>query len=331
MKLLDQVQMVCQRRRYSPRTAQVYQRWVREYLQFHRNLAGRWRHPRELGAPELEAFLNHLARQRRVAGATQNQAVNAIVFLYKHVLADELTEDHLGRFAAERAKRPKVMPTVLSRDEVGRLLNEMETDGSQYGLMARLQYGAGLRRNEVVMMRVMDIDLERRMVMVRHGKGAKDRASVLPSSLIEPLKGQMIIVRKQWEQDKAKGAGDAVLPDAVAHKQPSAAGRFGWRFLFPGRSLTARADGAGLCRMHAHPSAYDRAISEAGKQAGLEKRVTSHTLRHSFATHLLEAGYDIRTIQELLGHEDLSTTMIYTHVAATGPVGVRSPLDDPTR
>jgi integron integrase len=329
MKLLEQVEMVCQRRRYSPKTAQAYCRWVRDYLRFHRTADRQWRHPRELGASELEAFLNDLARHKRVAGSTQNQALNAIVFLYKHVLADELPADHLGRFAAERAKRPKIMPTVLSRSEVTRLLAALDADGSQYGLMAKLQYGAGLRRSEVIGMRVMDVDLERRMVMVKHGKGAKDRASVLPASLVEPLKGQMFIVRRQWEADKRKGAGDAVLPDSVAHKQPSAAGRLGWRYLFPGRSLVAREDGQGLCRMHAHPSAYDRAISQAAVEAGLEKRVTSHTLRHSFATHLLEAGYDIRTIQELLGHEDLSTTMIYTHVAATGPVGVRSPLDMP--
>ena len=328
MKLLEQVQMVCLRRRYSPKTVQAYQRWVKEYLQFHRNKAGRWRHPRELGAAELEAFLNHLARQRRVAGSTQNQAVNAIVFLYKHVLADELAEDHLGRFAAERAKRPKVMPTVLSVDEVKRLLDAFDSANSQYGLMARLQYGGGLRRSEVVNMRVMDVDLDRQMLMVRHGKGAKDRASVLPATLIEPLKKQIAQVRTQWERDKAKGAGDAVLPDAVANKQPSAAKRLGWRYLFAARSLTEREDGNGLCRKHANASAYDRAISEAAKRAGLEKKVTSHTLRHSFATHLLESGYDIRTIQELLGHEDLSTTMIYTHVAATGPVGVRSPLDN---
>jgi integron integrase len=242
-------------------------------------------------------------------------------------LADELPEDHLGRFSAERAKRPKVMPTVLSQHEVQRLLEALEADSPLYGLMAKLQYGAGLRRNEIVTMRVMDVDLERRMVMVRHGKGAKDRASVLPASLHEPLTQHIAQVRKQWEKDKVRGAGDAVLPDSVAHKSPSAAKRLGWRFLFPGRSLVKHPEGEGLCRMHTNASAYDRAVSHAAKRVGFEKKVTTHTLRHSFATHLLEAGYDIRTIQELLGHEDLSTTMIYTHVAATGPVGVRSPLD----
>lgn len=327
MMLIEQIEMVCQRRRYSPKTTQVYVRWVKEYLRFHKNLAGRWRHPRELGTTELEAFLNHLARNRRVAGSTQNQALNAIVFLYKHVL--ELPEDHLGKFSAERAKRPKVMPTVLGRDEVTALLDAMAAEQNQYELMAKLQYGAGLRRSEIVGMRVMDVDLSRRMVMVRHGKGAKDRTSVLPASLIAPLERQIAQVRSLWKSDQAKGAGVVVLPDSVANKQPSAAMKFGWRFLFPGRSLVNQPDGDGLCRMHCNASAYDRAISQAATRAGLAKKVSSHTLRHSFATHLLEAGYDIRTIQELLGHEDLSTTMIYTHVAATGPVGVRSPLDMP--
>ncbi len=325
MKLIQQIEMVCQRRHYSPKTTQAYVRWVREYLQFHRNQAGRWRHPREMGTTELEAFLNHLARNRRVAGSTQNQALNAIVFLYKQVL--ELPEGHLGKFNAERAKRPKVMPTVLGKDEVAVLLEKLASASGLYGLMAKLQYGAGLRRSEIVGMRVMDVDLSRRMLMVRHGKGAKDRTSVLPMALIEPLKQQIADVRKMWKRDEARGAGAVVLPDAVLNKSPGAAMKFGWRFLFPGRSLVKRPDGQGMCRMHCNASAYDRAISQAADRVAIAKKVTSHTLRHSFATHLLEAGYDIRTIQELLGHEELSTTMIYTHVAATGPVGVRSPLD----
>ena len=327
MKLLQQLEMVCLRRRYSPKTLQAYGRWVKEYLQFHRTKAGHWRHPKELGAAELEAFLNHLARHRKVAASTQNQALNAIVFLYKHVLGDVLPEGHLGKFSAERAKRPKIMPTVLGRDEACALLEALDADGGQYGLMAKLQYGAGLRRSEVIGMRVMDIDLSRRTVMVRHGKGAKDRVSVLPVSLINPLKGQIAIVRSLWKSDQVKGAGEAVLPDSVAMKNPHAAMKFGWRFLFPGRALVNRPDGDGKCRMHCNASAYDRVISQAADRVGFDKKVTSHTLRHSFATHLLEAGYDIRTIQELLGHEELSTTMIYTHVASTGAVGVRSPLD----
>ena len=207
------------------------------------------------------------------------------------------------------------------------MLEALDAEHGQYGLMAQLQYGAGLRRSEVVGMRVMDVDLSRRMVMVRHGKGAKDRATVLPAVLVKPLEGQIAIVRSMWKADKLKGAGEVWLPDSVANKQPTAAMKFGWRFLFPGRSLVSHKGIKGKCRMHCNASAYDRAISQAAGRIGLDKKVTSHTLRHSFATHLLEAGYDIRTIQELLGHEDLSTTMIYTHVAATGPVGVRSPLD----
>jgi integron integrase len=326
MKLLERVEVVCQRKRYSPKTAAVYARWVEDYLRFHRNAAGRWTHPRELDASAVEAYLNHLARQRKVAGSTQNQALNAIVFLYKQVLGDELGEDHLGKFAAERAKRPKRLPTVLSVGQVQALFEAMPTDDGQFGLMGRLQYGAGLRRSEVVAMRVMDIDTDRRAVMVRHGKGAKDRVSMLPETLIEPLGRHVKKLRRQWEHDKKRGAGLAAVPNDVANKQSKACERFGWRYLFPSRTLTAGPNGQRV-RWHTHPSAYDRAIQQAAERAGLAARVTSHTLRHSFATHLLEAGYDIRTIQQILGHADLSTTMIYTHVAATGPVGVRSPLD----
>lgn len=326
MKVIERLKMVCERKRYSPRTAEAYARWVEDYLRFHRNAAGRWVPPKHLEASHVEAYLNHLARQRRVAGSTQNQALNAIVFLYRQVLADELGEDHLGKFAAERAKRPKRMPTVLSVEQVKQVMAMMPVDDGQYGLMARVQYGAGLRRSEVVGLRVMDIDLDRRTVMVRHGKGAKDRISVFPATLIEPMQRHMAKLRRQWAQDKEKGAGWAAVPEDVAKKQPRARERFGWRFLFPSRTLSEGGDGRRV-RWHAHPSAYDRVISEAAERAGLTQRVTSHTLRHSFATHLLEAGYDIRTLQELLGHADLSTTMIYTHVAETGRSGVRSPLD----
>ena len=333
MKLLERVEAVCQRKHYSPKTASAYTRWVRDFLTWHKDRppnAGRWKHPRDLHAADVESYLTMLARERKVAGSTQNQALNAIVFLYKHVLGDELGDDHLGRFAAERAKRPKRLPTVLGRAAVAKLLESFPADKSQFGLMAALQYGAGLRLSEIVALRVMDVDLERGRVMVRHGKGAKDRAAVLPESLSTRLAEQIERVKRQWEWDARRfPALRVIAPNSVSNKQPKASQRFGWRFLFPSSRMTEDNEGRPV-RYHIHPSAYDRAIQRATEIAGIAQRVTSHTLRHSFATHLLEDGYDIRTVQELLGHASLKTTQVYLHVMRkdrAGVLGVVSPLD----
>ena len=339
MKLLERVEAVCQRKHYSPKTAKAYIRWVRDFLAWHRDrpsatgtdrTPGTWKHPRDLNAADVEAYLTMLAQERKVAGSTQNQALNAIVFLYKQVLGDELGEDHLGRFAAERAKRPKRLPTVLGREAITNLLTSFPADKSQFGLMAALQYGGGLRLSEIVALRAMDVDLERGRVMVRHGKGARDRAAVLPDSLSTKLAEQIERVKRQWEWDVRRFSDlRVIVPDSVRNRQPKASQRFGWRFLFPSSRMTEDEHGRPV-RFHVHPSAYDRAIQRATEVAGIPQRVTSHTLRHSFATHLLEDGYDIRTVQELLGHASLKTTQVYLHVMCKdqrGVLGVVSPLD----
>jgi len=300
---------------YSDRTEETYVHWIKRFIYFSDK-----RHPAELGAEEVTAFLNHLARERNVAAATQNQALSALLFLYKEVLAQPLPWlDQL-----ERAKRPARMPTVLTRGQVQRLLGAMH--GTKW-LMASLLYGAGLRLRECLKLRVKDIDFEYRQILVRDGKGGKDRVTMLPESVIEPLNAHLAAARKLHERDVAGGYGDVELPDALARKYPRAPYEWGWKFVFPSHKLSTDPKTGVIRRRHVYENFLIRGVKDAARAAGIVKHVSCHTLRHSFATHLLEAGYDIRTVQELLGHSDVSTTMIYTHVLNKGGRGVASPLD----
>lgn len=328
MKLLERIAIVGKRRHLSPLTIDCYQRWAREFLAFHRR-AGQWQHPRALGGPEVEAFLNHLAQYRRVSASTQNQALNGIVFLYSRVLAGELAEDHLGRFAAERARRPGRVPTVLSTNEVRRIIAAMQ-GGSIHQLMVELLYGTGMRVMECCTLRVRDLDFDRQQIVIRSGKGDQDRVVMLPASLVGRLADHTRWVRTRHERDVKKGGGFAPLPDALANKVGYARCDWRWQFLFQSAVLRRERDGAGNLvgmRWHTDPGTLGRAVREAAATAQISKRVSPHTFRHSFATHLLEAGQDIRQVQTLLGHANVKTTMIYTHVINRPSVSVPSPLD----
>ena len=314
-RLLEQVRDAVRRLHYSDRTEEAYVHWIKRFIYF----SGK-RHPAGLGAAEVTAFLNYLSRERTVAAATQNQALSALLFLYREVIGQPLPWlDEL-----DRAKRPARVPAVLTRQEVSRLLGEMR--GSKW-LMASLLYGAGLRLRECLKLRVKDIDFGYGQVTVRDGKGAKDRVTMLPASLAEPLKLHLQRVRKLHERDVANGYGDVELPDALARKYPRAQYEWAWKFAFPSHRVSVDPRSGVIRRHHVYENFLIRGVKEAARKAGIAKHVTCHTLRHSFATHLLEAGYDIRTVQELLGHADVSTTMIYTHVLNKGGRGVGSPLD----
>ena len=316
-RLLDQVRDAIRRRNYSYRTEEAYVHWIRRFIFF----SGK-RHPAEIGAAEVTAFLNHLARERDVAAATQNQALSALLFLYREVLREPLPWlDEL-----ERAKRPARLPAVLTRNEVQRLLAVMR--GPKW-LMASLLYGAGLRLTECLKLRVKDVDFEYRQIVVRDGKGAKDRVTMLPEAAIEPLKKQLAYTRALHEADLLAGVGDVELPHALARKYPRAPYEWGWKFVFPSSRLAVDPRTGVIRRHHVYENYVTRGVKEAARAAGIAKPVSCHTLRHSFATHLLEAGYDIRTVQELLGHASVETTMVYTHVTNKGARGVRSPLDAP--
>jgi integron integrase len=326
MKLLDALRAAAARQRLSPHTVTCYEGWVRKYLTFaRRDAGGRWRHPRELRGPDVEAFLNHLVLERRLSASSQNQALNAVVFLYREVLGAELGPDHLGPIAAQRAGRPARLPTVLSADEVRRVLQGIPA-ASPHRLMAEVLYGCGLRLAECCTLRVRDLDFDRGQIVVRQGKGDKDRLVMLPASLRVALAKQISVARARWEADLTEGGGHAPVPDAVAHKCPSAARSFAWQYVFPSSALRVDRDGRGR-RWHAHPTGLDRAVRAAARAAGLTKRVTCHAFRHSFATHLLEGGYDVRQVQTLLGHASLKTTMVYVHVMNKPSVTVTSPLD----
>ena len=302
-------------RHYSLRTEQVYIGWVLRFIRFH----GR-RHPREMGAPEVEAFLSALAVEGRVAASTQNQALSALLFLYREVLDIELP----WMADVVRAKRPRRLPTVLSEHEVARLLAQM--DGRAW-LVASLLYGTGMRMLEGLRLRVQDLDLVRREILVRDGKGGRDRRTMLPTSLVEPLQRELLRTRMLHEADLAAGFGRVWLPYALERKLPNAAGAWGWQYVFPApRRSTDPRDGAER-RHHLDDGMLSRALKAACTRAGLAKRVSAHTLRHSFATHLIERGQDIRTVQELLGHKDIATTQIYVHVLGRGANAVASPLD----
>lgn len=314
-RLLDQVRDALRRRHYSYRTEQSYIQWIKRFIFFSDK-----RHPKDLGAPEVTAFLSHLARDRDVAAATQNQALAALLFLYKEVLAQPLP--WLDQI--ERAKRPARLPTVLSVAEVQRLLAQMH--GTKW-LMASLLYGAGLRLRECLKLRVKDLDFDYGQILVRDAKGGKDRVTMLPQSVIEPLREHLIRVKMLHERDVASGHGDVELPGAIARKYPRAPYEWGWKFVFPSHKLSVDPRSGVIRRHHVFENYLIRGVKEAARAARIAKHVSCHTLRHSFATHLLERGQDIRTVQELLGHSSVETTMIYTHVMNKGGRGVNSPLD----
>jgi integron integrase len=314
-RLLDQVRELIRIRHYSIRTEQAYVQWISRFILFHGK-----RHPRELGADEVTAFLSHLAVKRNVAASTQNQALNAILFLYRDVLKCTLPwlQD------VQRAKKPQRLPVVLTRDEVRALLAQME--GTTW-LMAALVYGGGLRLLECLRLRVKDVDFQYRQLVIRDAKGQKDRITLLPQNLFEPLRNHFARVRALHESDLREGLGGVHLPFALAQKYPTAERDWGWQYVFPSarRSIDPR---SGVERRHHAPEdSLQRAFRQAVRRAGIIKPASVHTLRHSFATHLLEAGYDIRTVQELLGHADVKTTMIYTHVLNRGGKGVVSPFE----
>jgi integron integrase len=313
--LLGRVREVIRYKHYSMRTERSYVEWVRRFVAFH----GR-RHPREMGADEVRAFLGYLASDLKVAASTHQQALSALLFLYREVLGADLP----WLADLDRPKKPKRTPVVLSRTEVERLLAVME---GTHALMARLLYGTGMRLMECVRLRVKDVDFERGELTVRHGKGGKDRLTVLPASAIPALRAHLARVRVLWERDGAAGRPGVEMPEALARKYPSAPRAWGWFWVFPARELSTDPRSGIERRHHTHEQALQRAIKAAVGLAGIAKPASTHTLRHSFATHLLESGYDIRTVQELLGHSDVSTTMFYTHVLNRGGRGVVSPLD----
>ena len=300
---------------YSLRTEEAYLGWIKRFVWFHGK-----RHPREMGAAEVEAFLSDLAVRRNVASSTQNQALAALLFLYKEVLGIQLP--WLEGLA--RAKRPQHLPTVLTARETGAVLERLEGASD---LVARLLYGTGMRLLEGLRLRVKDVDFEMRQVTVRDGKGAKDRVTMLPAALLEPLRAHLAKVKALHEEDLGKGFGEVWLPDALAVKYAHAPKEWGWQYVFPAASFSTDPRSGARRRHHLDEKAMQRAVRAAALAAGLAKPVSPHTLRHSFATHLLESGYDIRTVQELLGHKDVATTMIYTHVLNRGGRGVVSPLD----
>lgn len=314
-RLLDRLTQEARRRRLSLRTEQAYRQWARRFILFHGK-----RHPRDLDGEAVAAFLSHLAVDLGVAAATQNQALVALLFLYRDVLGIEL-----GRLPeATRARRPKRLPIVLSREEVRRVLACM-TDVE--GLVARLLYGSGLRLQEALRLRVQDLDFERGEVSVRAGKGNRDRKTTLPRSLIAPLKLHLEAVRTR-RPCALPDAPPVPIPDALARKYPGAERSWMWHWVFPAEEISTDPRTSRLFLWHLHPRRVQRALRQALARTMITKPATPHTLRHSFATHLLESGHDIRTVQELLGHKEVTTTMIYTHVLNRGGLGVRSPLDD---
>jgi integron integrase len=323
VKLLDQVRAVARLRCLALRTEECNARWIEYFIRFHKTTEG-FRHPSTMAADEVEQFLTHLAVDRHVSASTQNQALAALLFLYRDVLRIDL-----GNLDATRAHRTRRLPVVLSRQEVGELLAAIDALPSDepYPLMARLLYGAGLRLLECCRLRIKDVDLERNTLTVRQGKGDKDRIVMLPRSTTASLSAQLHWRDGLHQRDLARGQGWVWLPDALDRKYPEAPWSLGWQYLFASRQLSRDPRSSQRGRHHVHEGAVQRAVATAVTSLGWAKRVSCHTLRHSFATHLLESGSDIRTVQELLGHADVSTTMIYTHVLGRGPAGALSPLD----
>jgi integron integrase len=313
-KPLDQLRHALRLKHYSIRTEDSYLDWTRRYILFHNK-----RHPSEMGSTEIKAFLTHLAVKENVAASTRNQALSALLFLYREVLHKDL-----GPIDALRAQKPKRLPTVLTREEVRRVFDHLS---GTHLLMTKLLYGSGLRLMECVPLRVKDLDFAQHQIIVRDDKGAEDRVTMLPGSLIAPLQEHLQRVKRLHKEDLAKGYGAVYLPYARARKYPHASREWIWQYVFPADRLSVDPRTGIVRRHHADESGLQKAVRQAARSAGIKKRVTCHTFRHSFATHLLENGYDIRTVQELLGHKDVRTTMIYTHVLKRGSKGVRSPLD----
>lgn len=315
-RFLDQVANACRVKHLAYRTEQSYVSWVKRFVLFHNK-----RHPRDMGPVEVRAFLTHLAVNRRVSASTQNQALNAIVFMYREVVRRDPGD--FGEF--DRAKRPKRLPTVLTRDEVKRVLVHME---GTHGLMARLLYGTGMRLMECVQLRIKDVDFTQGTITVRSGKGDKDRTTILPESIREQLESQIERLRGLFAQDREASLRGVELPNALEVKSPNAGISWAWQWVFPARDVSRDPRSGIVRRHHILEDGLQRAMKRAVQLAKLSKPASCHTLRHSFATHLLESGTDIRTVQDLLGHSDVSTTQIYTHVMAKPRLGVRSPLDE---
>lgn len=313
--LLDQVRSAIRLRHYSIRTEEAYVNVIRRFIIYYHK-----RHPKEMGVDEIRQYLSHLATDDLVAASTQNVALAALLFLYREVLLIELPLIE----GIERAKRPQRIPVVLTTEEVKRVLSQMT---GIHHLMASLLYGAGLRLMECARLRVKDIDFDYRQIIVRDGKGEKDRRTILPQPLAEPIRHHLARIRLQHEEDMRLGYGRVYLPYALERKYPNAASEWLWQYVFAASKLSIDPRTGERRRHHASEDGLQKTVKRAIQQAGIEKRASCHTLRHSFATHLLEDGYDIRTIQELLGHADISTTMIYTHVLNRGGRGVRSPLE----
>ena len=315
-KLLDQLTGAIRVRRYSPRTEEAYRNWIVRFVRFHQ-----MRHPREMGVQEVDAFLASLAVDHGVSAATQAQARAALQFLYRHVMGRPLDEVGGG---VVRGKAPGRLPKVLTRGEADTLLRQLNGVNQ---LIAAVLYGSGLRLSEGLRLRVKDLDLSRRELRVRRPKGGRDRVTVVPGALVARLQVQLKARRALHDHDLSRSSGSVILPDRFHQKSPRASFDFGWQFVFTARTEVENPQTGRQGRFHPHATSLQRAVRQAARSLGMPKRVTCHTLRHSFATHMLESGYDIRTIQELLGHRSVRKTMIYTHVLNRGGMGVRSPLD----
>ena len=314
-KLLDLVRNKLRVKHYSIRTEQVYVDWIKRYILFHGK-----RHPKNMESRDIEAFLTHLAVAGKVSASTQNQAKSALLFLYREVLDIKL----MWLDNITQAKAPKRLPVVLTVSEVQAVLSRLS---GTHALIASLLYGGGMRLMEAVRLRVKDVEFSRREIVVREGKGFKDRVTMLPEAVIASLKLHLAKVKALHDEDLAQGFGEVYLPFALDKKYPNAGREWGWQYIFPSRNLSVDPRSGKTRRHHVDEKGVQRAVKQAVRDAELTKPATPHTLRHSFATHLLQAGYDIRTVQELLGHSDVSTTMIYTHVLNKGGRGVVSPLD----
>jgi integron integrase len=315
-KLLDQVADALHVKHYSYRTEQTYVDWIRRYILFHNK-----RHPREMGETEVQAFITYLATERNLSASSQNQALSAIMFLYRHVLGRELALPP----EIIRAKKASHLPTVLSKQEALAVIGNMQGTTK---LMTQLLYGSGLRLMECLRLRVKDIDFDNHQLIVRDGKGENDRTTMLPDALVALLKEHLQKVRRIHQKDLDDGFGEVSLPYALERKYPNAPKEFAWQYVFPASVRSTDPVSKQIKRHHLDESVLQRAVREAARLSKIDKPVSPHTFRHSFATHLLENGYDIRTVQELLGHKDVKTTMIYTHVLQRGAGAVKSPLDD---